>query len=372
MRKWILCVLAVLLVGVPTTAFSQDGYPPQPYLIINAQSVNLRSGPGAEFTSLGVLHGGEAYHITGMSGDRIWFFVEGTPFGDGWVRGRYTIFRGDISTVPIVSDYEGELQTSTFVVNINIPVYNDIRGQQLGLLSPGEYVVTARSPLGGWVRLDTVAFGNVWTQYSRGYYRGIWDLLPVIAQGVDEVTVVLAEPYLIINIHALNIRTGPDVKYQTLGSLRGGAQYNIDGKSPDGIWFHIIGTPYGDGWVRGRHTIFRGDIRSIPVIDGPYGTLQASYLYAHIFIPVYDRPNGIRLGLVPGRTEYLITGRSYDGRWLLISTSQFGEVWTQYSRGSFRGYWYNIPVILNPVPSGAKPVESSTPSTAPTWIPWSG
>lgn len=348
MRKWILFALLVLLTGIPAGVLAQDGNPVLPYLIINAQSVNLRSGPGAEFTSLGVLHGGEAYHITGMSGDRIWFFIEGTPFGEGWVRGRYIIFRGDIATVPVISEYEGDLQVSTFVVSINIPIYDDIRGQQLDLLAPGEYVVTARSPLGGWVRLDTAAFGSVWTQYSRGFFRGVWDLIPVIDQGTTEVTVILAEPYLIINIEALNVRTGPDVKYQSIGSIQGGSQYNVDGKSPDGIWFHIIGTPYGDGWVRGRHIIFRGDIGAIPVINEPYGSLQTSYLYAHVFIPVFDTPNGEQLGLVAGRTEYLIIGRSYDGRWLLIDTPQYGEVWTQYSRGSFRGYWYNIPVIVNP------------------------
>lgn len=372
MQKWILFALVVLLIGVPTIGYAQDGTPAFPYLIINAQSVNLRSGPGAEFTSLGVMHGGEAYHITGMTNDRIWFFIENTPFGDGWVRGRYIIFRGDITAVPVISDYEGDLQTSTFVVAINIPVYDDIRGQEIGLLSPAEYPVIARSPLGGWVRLDTATYGSVWTQYSRGYFRGLWDLLPVIDQGgANDVVVELAEPYLIINTNALNIRTGPDVKYQALGSLRGGTSYNIDGKSPDGIWFHIIGTPYGGGWVRGRYIIFRGDLGAIPTIYEPYGELQASYLYAHIFIPVYTHPNGTQLGLVPGQTEYLITGRSYDGRWLLIRTSQFGEVWTQYSRGSFRGYWYNIPVILNPVPSTATPAAPSTGSSGPTWIPWS-
>jgi len=155
-------------------------------------------------------------------------------------------------------------------------------------------------------------------------------------------------PYLIVNAFRLNLRTGYGVEFAVLGELRGGERYNVEGISPDLIWFYIVDTPYGDGWVRGRYTYFRGIIRDVPIIGEPTGAPAPSRFWVNIFIPVYDHPLGRPLGLIPGRREYSVTGRSFLGGWVRIVTAEFGEVWTQASRGSFRGYWFNVPIILDP------------------------
>jgi hypothetical protein len=172
---------------------------------------------------------------------------------------------------------------------------------------------------------------------------------PVMAQdGGNNEEVAVARPYLIVNTYALNLRTGPSKRYAVLGVLRGGDSYNIEGKSPDGIWFYVVDTPYGDGWVRGKYTIFRGEINEINIIAGPYGTLVQNRLYLHVYSPAYDFPGGDRLGLVPGREEYPVTGRSFNGNWIRFVTPEFGEVWTNTSRVSFRGYWLDVPIIREP------------------------
>ncbi len=332
-------LVGIVALAIPASAQSSN------YLIVNAVGLNLRTGPGAQYASLGVLSGGESYDIDGISPDLIWFHIVGTPFGDGWVRGRHTIFRGDINSIPIITGPYGVLATATLYVNIVIPVYAQPGGPSIGMI-PGnrEYLITGRSADSVWVQLETGVYGSVWTHVSRGAFRGTWSNIPIL-YGVEAPTEAPTEPYLIVNAYALNVRTGPGVEFASLGTVRGGDVFEIGGVSSDGIWFNVMGTPYGNGWMRGRHTIFRGDRGSLVAIPGPYGSLAPAYFYVHIYIPVYDAPHGQQLGLIPGRIQYLVTGRNLDGSWIQLQTPEFGEVWTQFSRGSFRGYYFNVPLI---------------------------
>lgn len=315
-------------------------------VIINTTSLNIRTGPDAKYASVGVLRGGESYLATGISPDKIWFYIVGTAYGDGWVRGRFTIFRGDIHSLPVIAGGYGALESSTFVVNINTVVYEQPNGKQLGTIPFGgqEYAATGRVYDGGWVRIETPDYGSVWVRWASGAFRGVYFNLPII-YGHAPMEEAVELPYLVVNTTGLHLRTGPSVAYAAIAELRGGESYPILGASEDRIWFYITGTPYGDGWVRGGFTIFRGNINAVPSLDGPNGALAPSRFFVHIYIPVYDDIRGSQVGLLAGRTEYMVTGRSLDGIWVQLQTQQFGSVWTQNSRGSFRGYWPNVPVI---------------------------
>ncbi|MBZ0318864.1 MAG: SH3 domain-containing protein [Anaerolineae bacterium] len=160
------------------------------------------------------------------------------------------------------------------------------------------------------------------------------------------------EPYLFINIYALNLRTGPGVEYAIIAVLEGGDAYEVLGHSPDAIWF-LIDTEFGVGWVRGKYTLFRGELEDVPLVlpdeeTELYGDLQGGLFFLHIFQPVYDEPNGERLGYLPGRYDYPVVGRTLSGAWLLLLSDEFGLVWIPASAGSFRGYFFNIPVIFPP------------------------
>ncbi|NDJ87384.1 MAG: hypothetical protein GYB66_16015 [Chloroflexi bacterium] len=338
--------LAVLLPLVPASA--QDGGVDLPYLIVNVGALNIRTGPGVEYASIGVLNGGQSYNIEGISPDRIWFYIVGTSYGDGWVRGRHTIFRGDIDAVPVINGPYGELSASTFYVNIRIPVYDAPRGVELGYVPGGvEYAAVGRDFVGDWIQIQTPQYGAAWARFASGVFRGYYFNLPIDPGTVPQFGDT--DPILYVNVEALNLRAGPGANYAVLGVLTGGNSYSVTGVSPDQIWFYIVGTPYGDGWVRGRHTTFRGDIDAVPEL-GPdyYGALQGAVFYVSIYIPVYDKPGGNALGLIPGRAQYAISGRSSGGGWVRLETSMYGTVWTQYSRGFFQGSWVNLPIIYPP------------------------
>ncbi|MEO1166291.1 MAG: SH3 domain-containing protein, partial [Chloroflexota bacterium] len=71
-------------------------------VVINTGNLNVRSGPSASFSTVATVPGGTELAVTGRSSDGVWYFVEGT-FGTGWVNSEFTIFRGDYSTVAVIS-----------------------------------------------------------------------------------------------------------------------------------------------------------------------------------------------------------------------------------------------------------------------------
>lgn len=73
-----------------------------PHVIINTGFLNVRSGPSAQFGIVATFAGGSELPVLGITKDGVWFLVEGS-FGQGWVNSEFTIFRGSITSVPIIN-----------------------------------------------------------------------------------------------------------------------------------------------------------------------------------------------------------------------------------------------------------------------------
>lgn len=71
-------------------------------VIVNTGNLNVRSGPGAAFSSITTVRGGTQLAVRGVTSDGVWYLVEGS-FGQGWVNSEFVIFRGNYSIIPIIS-----------------------------------------------------------------------------------------------------------------------------------------------------------------------------------------------------------------------------------------------------------------------------
>lgn len=71
-------------------------------VVVNTSSMNLRSGPGPQYSVLQVVNGGDEFTVVGQLSDATWYKVS-TPFGQGWLFHEFVLFRGEPSTIPVVS-----------------------------------------------------------------------------------------------------------------------------------------------------------------------------------------------------------------------------------------------------------------------------
>jgi uncharacterized protein YraI len=154
-----------------------------PHVVINTSSLNIRSGPGAQFTSVAIVPGGIELPVLGLASDGVWFLVAGS-FGQGWVNSDFVLFRGAIQNVPIIplSSVSGVLAAPTALVSGAITLYA-APGNNFGVIGtlsgPVEVAVVARTADFSWVQLNT-SLGFGWVPASQVSIRGDATLIPII------------------------------------------------------------------------------------------------------------------------------------------------------------------------------------------------
>jgi N-acetylmuramoyl-L-alanine amidase len=200
----------------------------------------------------------------------------------------------------------------------------------------------------------------------------------VVATAVPVPVVAVENPgnRVIINTGNLNVRNGPGGSYTILAKVAGGTELEVVGRAGDGVWFLIKGY-FGLGWVNAQYVIFRGDARTVPIIEDAYkgggiiinttstvtGTTQTVVATPQPVVqPVAVQGNrviintgnlNVRSGpgagfsvvaVVPGGTELPVVGRAGDGVWYLVQGG-FGQGWLNIEFAIFRGDGSTVPII---------------------------
>jgi len=73
-----------------------------------------------------------------------------------------------------------------------------------------------------------------------------------------------AAPYVVAS-KTVNLRAGPGTNYPVAGSAAAGQQYEITGRSPDGVWFEICCVNRKAAWVAKSVVTAGGDTASVKV-----------------------------------------------------------------------------------------------------------
>lgn len=135
-----------------------------PYVVVNTGYLNIRSGAGAQYAPVATVPGGTRLAVVGVAPDSIWFLVEGS-FGRGWLNIEFALFRGDISSVPIVTDTTGTVPAPVASVNATITLYAapSLTLGTIGTLRSTTVTVIGISPDGNWVQVSS-SIGNGWVQ----------------------------------------------------------------------------------------------------------------------------------------------------------------------------------------------------------------
>jgi uncharacterized protein YgiM (DUF1202 family) len=153
-------------------------------VVVNTSFLNVRSGPGAQYTQIFTARGGTELPVLGLASDGVWYFVQ-TPAGQGWVNTEYVLFRGDPESVPVIplAEAGGILQAPVAVIGSSAQLYA-APGTNFGLLGsvagPVEAPIVARTAKFDWVQINTsVGFG--WVLADQVIIRGDASLIPIVS-----------------------------------------------------------------------------------------------------------------------------------------------------------------------------------------------
>jgi uncharacterized protein YraI len=305
-----------------------------PAATVTARQGNVWAGPGRGFWFIGTLRRNETVPLLGISEDEQFWYVE-TRFGKGW------LWYQDVSVndpgVEIIDPGPFGTITAGRVVVRGGP---GLGAQQLGQMSKGQqFLVLEIRTDGGWLFIQYRG-GKGWIAASN----------TTLADGLalDSSAPATKEAVAIVNTGSLNIRTGPDFRFASIGTVSGGTSMRIIGRNRAGDWLQVD-SPFGEGWVNVIYVTTRNYFGSAPVVDVAAGDAERA---PAVFRALTGRLN-VRSGpnvsfpsqfTIDAGQNFPILGQSKDRQWWLIETPN-GEGWVLKQLGQSSGDVANVPVI---------------------------
>jgi len=173
-------VVPVAPAGIPQIA--------APIAIVNTGNLNIRSGPGAQFSTVATVPGGTQLSVIAIASDDVWYLVAG-GFGQGWLNKEFVIIRGVLNNVPVIpwdtAAAQASIQAPVAVLSaLSAPLVlyaaPGTQYAQVGtLVGPAEVNIVARTGDFNWVQLST-ASGYGWVPASQIVLRGDASLIPTV------------------------------------------------------------------------------------------------------------------------------------------------------------------------------------------------
>lgn len=378
-----LIMLLSLAIGGTVSASDAEQTFQQPILVVNSSFLNVRTGPGVQYTILVTVVGGTELPVLGIFDDGVWYQVN-TDGGPGWVNVEFTLPRGDLSNLPILDVGE------TGAANVNL-------GQGGGFAAP--VVTTASQRIQGvnlvganlraqpdyeslilssavpndlntvypLVNVTTGVDGTVWYQVNLpGVGVGWTDQvrLRILACGGENVGTTSVGTTMhfegIANRDNFSLPTGTEgylgafsgsgnefVSFELVDGSRGNVLYaNVIPRTGvssvcDGV--SAFANP-GQGGGGDATSSTQGTRTTIPVLAGNKVVVNTGFL---------NLRSGPSAGFsivasVAGGTELAVLGRATDNVWFLVH-GDFGQGWLNSQFTLFRGDYSTVPVIREPV-----------------------
>lgn len=310
-------------------------------------NVHIRSGPGEDYESYGLLIEGKQAQAIGTSVDNLWWAIK-IPileFGQGWVFGE-NVETENTDSLPVIP-VEGEstpdatpeqlmpsviATTNTDIFSgpgVDFYVYGILEvAQSAGVLgvSPDSQWWLINVPfeedVQGWVAAESVVAQNV-------------NSVPVIdpEQAVDLGATPAQTGALATAITNVNIRNGPGTDYQKIGLFELNQTAGVMGLSADGQWWLIslAGIEGSQGWVSAQYVIVENG-SDVPVVSAegeqisnqqviPTPQVGDSGITANVVVNIRSGP-GIEneiLGRLNAGQSAKVIGVSPDNNWWVIS-----------------------------------------------------
>jgi len=149
------------------------------YLIINTGALNVRSGPGTEYTVIATIAGGDEVGVVGKNdGREFWWYVELANGQRGWINNIHTLIRGDLSGAPVIQTTGTLIQPTLYIGYAGNPIFPSVPHKGIPLCYlPGqsEFPIIGRTSQSSFYQIvATCQDGTIvtgWIQAEFGIVR---------------------------------------------------------------------------------------------------------------------------------------------------------------------------------------------------------
>ncbi|RMG83067.1 MAG: hypothetical protein D6712_13655 [Chloroflexi bacterium] len=308
LKRLIFMVLSVLLLTVAVQAQALNG--------VTTTILNVRSGPAATYTRIGLLTDGVTVQVEARNEAGDWLLVNGAGMR-GWVAGQYVSLNGDVASLPVSgeiivppqgngSSYGGKTISA---LNVRSGPGTDF-STITTIASLRRVVIEARNNVGNWILIhsqDGSIRGWVATRYVNFDDGVSLNALPVSQEVIGGAPApqqpaeqaapapAAAEGIMTgVTTATLNVRPGPSTSNNSIAQVAYNTRLAIEARNPSGQWL-LVHTEDGSvrGWVAAAY-VRAGDTGVLPVSEEFVG-LDASGSTPSLELPdedsqqLYDR-----------------------------------------------------------------------------------
>lgn len=251
MRRIIASSLAIfhllfflLMFALPSPAWATQT------LVVEADILNVRSGPGTTFSRVGQVKRGQEFVV--LEEKNGWYKIKLVSGTTGWSTGDYVkIGSSNQGEVPKISPTGQDTRPQKIRVtgsSVNVRSGPDTVYQKVGSLNKGT-IVNVTGVDAGWFQIEIPGGGTAWIAG--------WLTEPM------EVEVPRKTPsqpvgmkQIVVNVPDLNVRSGPGLDFTKRGTVSGGTRLTILKSSGD--WYQVVLENGEKGWVAGWLVEFSG------------------------------------------------------------------------------------------------------------------
>ena len=241
---------------------------------VTAGALNIRSGPGTNYSILGVLQKGA--QVTRIGQDGKWFKVAASNNADAWVSSKYlTSSSGGSSSVD-----DATSSTMYATTGVNVRSGPGTNNSIVGGLNRGDKVARVGKS-GSWTKVT-------WGSGTAYVFSKYLQTSPVSGGGSNGSTGNSTGSYIRYANSLINVRSGPGESYNRLGTVGQGQSVTCVGTS--GNWTVILwGSDYGYVYTGYLSTNSSGSGWNAWDSSGPIFGSNSVYMYQNA--PLFNTTN---------------------------------------------------------------------------------
>ena len=337
---WAIALIAILL--LPSLAFAEEELTGS-YGIVNSSYLNVRSGDGIKFASLGILDGGTRLEILGRNLDSSWYLVSDGEMS-GWARSAHVVLRGMSARVyPVIARANfAPLAPNIALVNTSYLNLREGAGMDYEIIQalPGG---TSTELIGhnadwSWVYVELEDGTVGWLKTSRVLLRG--ETVSSTVERLEDGNLASVN-HGIVNTPFLNMRSGDGIQYAVQEILSDGTLLYVLGHNANGNWLYAR-VRDREGWVHSNYVVLRGDSMdtyplTVAAQNAPMVETMAIVNTPFLNIRSGDHFSTEVLGVLPGGSELNVLATNESGSWFMVETTEGQLGWVSAAYVVLRG-----------------------------------
>jgi uncharacterized protein YgiM (DUF1202 family) len=235
--------------------------------VVNTGALNVRSGPGAGFSTITTVPHGTTVALLGRNFDATWAKVRLGNNVEGWVNASFIVPSVAIASLPIA---DGSSGAAIGVVNtgaLNVRSGPDVSFPSLEVIYQGTRVdLLGRTAGATWAQIRTPAGTVGWVNASLLQSNVPITNLPVV--GSVPTPPPAPATNAVVTTGVLNVRSGPSLAFASLTTVSQGTQLTLIGRSATAVsppWVQVRLTNGLVGWVNANYLYTTVPLNSLPV-----------------------------------------------------------------------------------------------------------